>query len=122
MNLKLVFRIFAVIQFINAIGFALLSTAFLEMAGFIVTDSLITLSQALGTALLGFGIIAWRSLDIAGDSLPAYGQVFGIVNTLFVILIGYHILSDQISGPTAYGNLIATIILAGLFFMQSKKS
>ena len=121
MSLKLVFRIFAVVQLINALGFGLFSNTFLEMAGFTVTDSLITLSQAMGTALLGFGVIAWRSLDIAGDSLSAYGQVVGIVNSLFVLLIGYHILSGQIAGPTAYGNMVATIVLAALFFTQSKK-
>ena len=122
MNLKLVFRIFMVVQFINAIGAIFLTKAWVEAAGFTATDDLITLGQAMGTALLGYGFLALRMPAIAGDRLPAIGQAFAVVNGFFVLLIGFHILNGQASGPTATGNVIVTAVLAVLFFLQSRKS
>ena len=64
-------------------------------------------------------MVSWAnlfSIRLNGPSGP-----FGIVNSLFVLLIGYHILSGQVAGPTAYGNMLATIVLGALFFTQSKK-
>lgn len=53
--------------------------------------------------------------------MVAYGQIWGIVTTLWVLLIGYHAATGQASGPPVYGNLFSNAALAVLFFMNSKE-
>ena len=121
MSLQLVFRITGGLLFINGLSFLFLTEMFLGMAGFTMTPSLLTLGQAMGTSLIALGLIAWRTPDIAGDSMAAYGQIWGIVTTLWVLLIGYHAATGQASGPPVYGNLFSNAALAVLFFMNSKE-
>ncbi|MDP6991666.1 MAG: hypothetical protein QGF89_03140 [Candidatus Marinimicrobia bacterium] len=121
MNLQLLFRIYGGLSIINAVSFVLMTETFLTMAGLRPTPGTIAIAQALGTALLFIGIISWRTPDIAGDALPAYGKLFAIGLLLFVGIIGYHVSIGIASGPPAYGNLGVNIVLAVLFFMQSKK-
>ena len=120
MSLQLVFRIAGGILFINGLSFLFLTEMFLGMAGFTMTPSLITLGEGMGTALIALGLIAWRTPDVAGESIIAYGQIWGIVSTLWVLLIGYHAATGQASGPPIYGNLFINASLAVLFFMNSK--
>ena len=121
MSLQLVFRIAGGLLFINGLSFLFLTKMFLGMAGFTMTPSLLTLGQAMGTSLIALGLIAWRTPDVAGDSMLAYGQIWGIVTTLWVLLIGYHAATGQASGPPVYGNLFSNAALAVLFFMNSKE-
>ena len=121
MSLQLVFRIAGGLLFINGLSFLFLTEMFLSMAGFTMTPSLLTLGQAMGTSLIALGLIAWRTPDVAGDSMLAYGQIWGIVTTLWVLLIGYHAATGQASGPPVYGNLFSNAALAVLFFMNSKE-
>ena len=121
MSLQLVFRITGGLLFINGLSFLFLTEMFLGMAGFTMTPSLLTLGQAMGTSLIALGLIAWRTPDVAGDSMVPYGQIWGIVTTLWVLLIGYHAATGQASGPPVYGNLFSNAALAVLFFMNSKE-
>ena len=122
MSLPLVFRIFSAILFINFVGATFVSEVWLEQANFVISPSIVTLSQAFGVSLLGTAFIAFRVPEIAGDSLPAFGQVFSIISLFFVVLISYHLLSGQVSGPTATVNLLLNIVFSVLFFMSSKKA
>ena len=122
MGLPLVFRIFSAILFINFVGATFVSEVWLEQANFVISPSIVTLSQAFGVSLLGTAFIAFRVPEIAGYSLPAFGQVFSITSLFFVVLIGYHLLSGQVSGPTATVNLLLNIVFSVLFFMSSKKA
>ena len=122
MSLPLVFRIFSAILLINFVGATFVSEVWLEQANFVISPSIFTLSQAFGVSLLGTAFIAFRVPEIAGDSLPAFGQVFSITSLFFVVLIGYHLLSGQVSGPTATVNLLLNIVFSVLFFMSSKKA
>ncbi len=121
MSLPLVFRIFSGILFINFIGATFISEVWLEQANFTSSPSLLTLSQAFGVSLLGMAFIAFRIPQIAGDSLSSFGQVFSIISLFFVVLISYHLLTEQASGPTATVNLLLNIIFSTLFFLGSKK-
>ena len=121
MNLPLVFRIFSGILFINFIGATFVSEVWLEQANFVTSPSIITLSQAFGVSLLGTAFIAFRVPVIAGENLAAFGQVFSIISLFFVVLIGYHLLNGQVSGPTATVNLLLNIVFSALFFVSSKK-
>jgi hypothetical protein len=41
---------------------------------------------------------------------------------LWEIIVGYHILKEQVSGPTPYVNIVIIAIISILFFTQSSKS
>jgi len=121
MNLQMIFRANGVILFINGLNFLLNSEMFLGMAGFDMTPQLLTLSQAMGISLISIGLLSWRTPDIAGDAMSSYGQLYAIIGVLWVLLIGYHAATGQASGPPVYGNLLINIVLAGSFFVFSKK-
>jgi hypothetical protein len=67
-------------------------------------------------------ILSWRTPDIAGDAAASYGQLFGLISSMNVLHIAYLIMTEQASGPPAYGNIVLMTVFAGLFFMYSKKS
>ena len=79
MNLKLIFRISAVIALIQWIGIAFLQLlCFFEMANLTISPSLITLGQFIGVTMLFLALVQWRIPDIAGDALSSLGQLFAI--------------------------------------------
>ena len=122
MNLKLIFRIFGGLNMLTG-AFALFATkAMLGSAGLTVTPELITVGQGFGITAIALGLVSWRTADIAGKSLYAYGQLFGIVQLLQILLIVYHVMTEQAGGPPVYINLVVGIGLAALFFMQSTNS
>jgi len=45
-----------------------------------------------------------------------------MTNGLWVLIIGYHIINGQASGPTPYVNIVLIAIMAVLFFTQSSKN
>ena len=121
MNLQIIFRINGAILFLNGLSFLLLTEIFLGMAGFEMTPALQTLAQAMGVSLISIGLLSWRTPDIAGEAMSSYGQLYGVIGVLWVLLIGYHAATGQASGPPVYGNLVINAVLAALFFSYSKK-
>ena len=122
MNLKLVFRIFGGLNMLTGAGALFATSAMLGSAGMIVTPQLITVGQGFGVTAIALGLVSWRTPDIAGESLPAYGQLLGIVQLLQIALISYHLMTVQAGGPPVYINLVVGIVLAALFLIQSTKS
>ena len=122
MDLKLVFRISAVIAAINGLGMLLMTSTFIAMANITPTPDLITLGQFMGVTFLFLALVEWRIPDIAGDAFSSLGQLFAIGYAMWFLIIGYHIMTGQAGGATAYVNLVLEAILAILFFMQSRKS
>ena len=122
MNLKLVFRIAAVIAAINGLGLLFMGTTFFAMANMTATPNLITVGQFTGVTVLFLALLQWRIPDIAGDALSSLGQLFSIGYAMWFLIIGFHIITGQAGGATAYVNLVLEAILAVLFFMQSKKA
>ena len=122
MNLSLVFRIAAVIAAIKGLGLLFMGTTFFAMANMTATPNLITVGQFTGVTVLFLALLQWRIPDIAGDALSSLGQLFGIGYAMWFLIIGYHIMTGQAGGATAYVNLVLEAILAILFFMQSRKS
>ena len=121
MNLKLVFRIFGGLNMLTG-AFALFATkAMLDSAGLTVTNEIITVGQGFAITAIALGLVSWRTADIAGDSLYAYGQLFGIVQALQILLIVYHLMTGQAGGPPVYINLIVGIVLAALFYFYSQQ-
>ena len=122
MDLKLVFRIAAVIAAINGLGLLFMGTTFFAMANMTATPNLITVGQFTGVTVLFLALLQWRIPDIAGDAFSSLGQLFAIGYAMWFLIVGYHIMTGQAGGATAYVNLVLEAILAILFFMQSRKS
>ena len=122
MDLKMVFRIAAVIAAINGLGLLFMGTTFFAMANMTATPNLITVGQFTGVTVLFLALLQWRIPDIAGDALSSLGQLFSIGYAMWFLIIGFHIITGQAGGATAYVNLVLEAILAVLFFMQSKKA
>ena len=122
MDLKMVFRIAAVIAAINGLGLLFMGTTFFAMANMTATPNLITVGQFTGVTVLFLALLQWRIPDIAGDAFSSLGQLFAIGYAMWFLIIGYHIMTGQAGGATAYVNLVLEAILAILFFMQSRKS
>ena len=122
MNLKLVFRIAAIILVINGLGSLFATSMFFEMANLTISPSLITLGQFIGVTMLFLALVQWRIPDIAGDALSSLGQLFAIGYAMWFLIVGYHIMTGAASGATAYVNIALMAILAVLFFMQSRKT
>ena len=122
MDLKLVFRIAGVIAAINGLGLLFMGTTFFAMANMTATPNLITVGQFTGVTVLFLALLQWRIPDIASDAFSSLGQLFAIGYAMWFLIIGYHIMTGQAGGATAYVNLVLEAILAILFFMQSRKS
>jgi len=122
MDLKLVFRIAGVIAAINGLGLLFMGTTFFAMANMTATPNLITVGQFTGVTVLFLALLQWRIPDIAGDAFSSLGQLFAIGYAMWFLIVGYHIITGQAGGATAYVNLVIEAILAVLFFMKSRKS
>ena len=122
MNLKLVFRITAVIALINGLGSLFATSTFFEMANMTITPALITAGQFIGVTFLFLALVQWRIPDIAGDAISSLGQLWGVGFAMWFLIVGYHIMTGAASGATAYVNIALMAILAVLFFMQSRKT
>ena len=122
MDLKMVFRIAAVISAINGLGMLLMTSTFIAMANITPTPDLITLGQFMGVTFLFLALVEWRIPDIAGDALSSLGQLFEMGFGMWFLIVGYHIMTGAASGATAYVNIALMAILAVLFFMQSRKT
>ena len=122
MNLKLVFRIAAVISAINGLGLLFMTSTFFAMANLTISPSLITVGQFTGVTILFLALLAWCIPDIAGDAVSSLGQLWGIGYAMWFLIVGYHIMTGAASGATAYVNIALMAILAVLFFIQSRKT
>ena len=122
MNLKLVFRISAVIALINGLGSLFATSMFFEMANLTISPSLITLGQFIGVTMLFLALVQWRIPDIAGDALSSLGQLFAIGYAMWFLIVGYHIMTGAASGATAYVNIVLMAIFAAAFFYYSRKT
>jgi len=122
MNLKLIFRIQAVLNLLNGLGALFLTKTFLEAGNFKVTEDLITLGQFVAVTLIILGIISWRIPDIAGSAINSFEKLFALANAFWFLIIGFHILTGQASGSTPYVNIVLIAVICILFFTQSNKS
>ena len=120
MNLKNIFKAYAILGLLNAIGALLFTSAFLGSAGWAPTANLITLAQFMGITFLVIAIWSWRIPDIAGDAVKSMGMLWAIGGLLWTIIIGFHIITGAASGPTAYINIILTAAFALGFYFYSK--
>ena len=122
MDLKLVFRITAVIALINGLGSLFATSTFFEMANMTITPALITAGQFIGVTFLFLALVQWRIPDIAGDAISSLGQLWGVGFAMWFLIVGYHIMTGAASGATAYVNIVLMAIFAAAFFYYSRKT
>ena len=94
----------------------------MEQANFEVTADISTLAEFIGVTFLILALISWRIPDIAGAAINSFGKLYALGGLLWVLIVGYHILMGQVSGPTPYVNIVIIAIISILFFTQSSKS
>ena len=122
MDLKLVFRIASVIAAINGLGLLFMTTTFFEMANLTISADLITAGQFIGVTFSFLALLQWRIPDIAGDAFSSLGQLFAIGHAMWFLIVGFHIMTGQAGGATAYANIVVIAILGILFFMKSRNT
>ena len=122
MDLKMVFRIAGVIAAINGLGLLFMGATFFAMANITPTPDLITVGQFTGVTVLFLALLQWRIPDIAGDAFSSLGQLFAIGHAMWFLIVGFHIMTGQAGGATAYANIVVIAILGILFFMKSRNT
>jgi|MDSV01.1.fsa_nt_gb hypothetical protein len=120
MNVSNVFKLASVILFFNGLMSLFMTDMFFEMAAFTVNESLHTFGQFTGVTFLAMGVIAWKTVDLAGDNLKSFGKVYALTQLMWVGIIGYHVAIGAAGGATAIGNLAICAVLAGLFYWTSR--
>ena len=101
MNLSLVFRASAAVLFLNGLMALFMTDQFMSMADFDVTTDMHTLGQFMGVTFLIFGLIAWKTVDLAGDNLAAFGKVYALAEAMWVGIIAFHVATGAAGGATA---------------------
>ena len=123
MNLQLLCRINGVFVGLNGLSAIFAYNMWFNMAGVESSPAAIALCQALGVAVVGLGLISWRTAGIGGDAINSYGQLFAYIHSLFVLLTLYQLMKGYFPNQQpAYFNLISSLILAAAFFYYSKKT
>ena len=72
MNLKIVFRIGAIVFLINALGLLFSTGTFFEMANLTMSPSLLTVGQFMGVTFLILALLYWRTPDLAGQGIASF--------------------------------------------------
>ena len=121
MNLKVIFKIDAIVALINGLGLLFMTATFLEAANFEATKDLNTVGQFTGVTFLFLALLTWRIPDIVKDGLNSLGRLYAIGHGLWFLIIGYHVLIGAASGPTAWINIIVTAIIGILYVTGSRK-
>ena len=120
MNLRNIFKGYAVLGILNAIGGLFFTASFLGSAGWTPTPELITLGQFMGMTFLIIAIWSWRIPDIVGDALNSMGMLWARGGLLWVVIIAFHIITGAAAGATAYVNIVLTGLFAAGFYFYSK--
>ena len=121
MTLSNVFKVSATVLFINGLMALCMTSRFMSMAGFDVTSDMHTIGQFMGVTLIICGLIAWKTVDLAGDNLVAFGRVYALAEAMWVGIIGFQVASGAVAGATAIGNLAISTLFAVLFFVKSRE-
>ena len=122
MNTKLILRINGIYMALSSLSAFFMPDMWFEGGGLTPNAAAYTLVQAVGTFGLCLAIISWRTADIAGDAIKSFGQLFGILHCIFILLTAYQAVTDQFSGFPVYFNIILSLALASAFFYSSRES
>ena len=121
MNLKFVFRIFAGIIAVFALGAILAPDAMTESYGITLTDGAKLIMQFTVIIQLMIVIIVWQLPSWLGDDLAKAGPTMIVVSLLPVVMNIYHVVIGAL--PASGAQIVESgiwIVFAGLFYFYSK--
>ena len=122
MNINLLCRINGVWVALNGLSAFIIPDMWFNMAGLTAGPAAYLAVQGFGVAAIALGLISWRTVDIAGDAINSYGQLFGIVWILFALLSLYQMTAGLFTGPPAIFNLVVSLGFAACFFYSIRKT
>ena len=120
MNLQNIFKVDAIFALINGVGLIFATTMFVEIVNLNMSVSLLTFSQFIGVTFLWLAILTWRIPTIAGVAINSFAQMWALAHAMWFVIIGFHIITNQIGGATAFINIIITGVFAFLYYIKSK--
>ena len=120
MGLKFIFKIDAFVILINGMGFLFVTTVFSEMGGLTMSTSLMTLGQFMGVTFIFLSLLAWKTPSATGISINTFGKIWALGHFMWLLIIGYHIVINQVGGLTAFLNIFITGIFSILYYIKSK--
>ena len=118
MNLKTVFKIQGVILILSGLLPTISANSFLQLNEMVdINQGMLVLARGFGIMLIAMGVVVFLIPNWVGNNLRGPAIVAGLINTVFVLNIGYDINAGHIGGASTIVNLMLVIIFAIIFFV-----
>ena len=122
MNLKLVFRIYAVLGAIFVVGGTLSPEAMMEPYGFTMDEGMITMFNFLLGMQLIIILITWQLPDWLGDNLSKAGLTFVVISLIPAVQGLYLMSTGRLPASTqGYIETVVWAVFAALFYFYSQQ-
>ena len=130
MILKMIFRIQGVILIISGLAPIIALETWLQMNRMgdinqlvvgMSLDSLPVLGRGFGIMLIAMGVVVFLIPSGVGNNIRGPAIEAGLINTVFVLNIGYDFNAGHIGGASTIGNLMLVIIFAIIFFVMGAR-
>jgi len=122
MNLKLVFRIYAVLGAIFVVGGTLSPEAMMEPYGFTMDEGMITMFNfVLGMQLIII-LVTWQLPDWLGDNLSKAGLTYVVISLIPAVQGLYLMSTGRLPASTqGYIETVVWAVFAALFYFYSQQ-
>ena len=122
MNLKLVFRIYAVLGAIFVVGGTLSPEAMMEPYGFTMDEGMITMFNfVLGMQLIII-LVTWQLPEWLGDNLSKAGLTFVVISLIPAVQGLYLMSTGRLPASTqGYIETVVWAVFAALFYFYSQQ-
>tara|TARA_B100001123_G_scaffold401650_1_gene488560 strand:- start:67 stop:471 length:405 start_codon:yes stop_codon:yes gene_type:complete len=122
MNLKLVFRIYAVLGAIFVVGGTLSPEAMMEPYGFTMDEGMITMFNFMLGMQLILVLITWQLPDWLGDNLSKAGLTFVVISLIPAVQGLYLMSTGRLPASTqGYIETVVWAVFAALFYFYSQQ-
>ena len=122
MNLKLVFRIYAVLGAIFVVGGTLSPEAMMEPYGFTMDEGMITMFNFMLGIQLILVLITWQLPDWLGDNLSKAGLTFVVISLIPAVQGLYLMSTGRLPASTqGYIETVVWAVFAALFYFYSQQ-
>ena len=122
MNLKLVFRIYAVLGAIFVVGGTLSPEAMMEPYGFTMDEGMITMFNFLLGIQLIIILVTWLLPDWLGDNLSKAGLTFVVISLIPAVQGLYLMSTGRLPASTqGYIETVVWAVFAALFYFYSQQ-
>ena len=122
MNLKLVFRIYAVLGAIFVVGGTLSPEAMMEPYGFTMDEGMITMFNFLLGIQLIIILVTWQLPDWLGDNLSKAGLTYVVISLIPAVQGLYLMSTGRLPASTqGYIETVVWAVFAALFYFYSQQ-